>query len=200
MQSLRNAFHGTHAELGLAPDLVVMGKIIGGGFPVGALGGDASLMNLTSARDGGRLSHSGTFNGNVVTMRAGAASLRALDDSAISVLNRRAAWLADKIEAAARRVGVPASVTRAGSILHVHLADEAPHAHEATKTVPGKWVSELHLALLVEGVYAAPRGMLNMSTALDDDRLAQVVVSYEKAFSRILPLVRSGRSVDAGVS
>ena len=83
VQSLRNAFHGTHSELGLEPDLIVMGKIIGGGLPVGALGGKASLMNLTSARDGGSLSHSGTFNGNVVTMRAGAASLGALDEPAI---------------------------------------------------------------------------------------------------------------------
>ena len=200
VQSLRNAFHGTHSELGLEPDLIVMGKIIGGGLPVGALGGKASLMNLTSARDGGSLSHSGTFNGNVVTMRAGAASLGALDEPAISALNHRAAWLAGQIKRVASRMGVPASVTRAGSILHVHIVEEAPHTYEETKAIAPQWVSELHLALLVEGVYAAPRGMLNMSTALDDATLSRVVVAYENAFARILPLVGSGRAVDAEVS
>jgi glutamate-1-semialdehyde 2,1-aminomutase len=197
VQSLRNALQGMHAELGLEPDLLVMGKIIGGGFPVGALGGEASLLDLTSARAGGRLSHSGTFNGNVVTTRAGAASLRALDEMAIAVLNHRARSLAVEIEARARAVGVPASVTRAGSILHVHLADQKPSTHEAARSVPAAWSSQLHLALLLEGVYAAPRGMLNLSTVLDDDRLAQVASAYENAFARILPFVKADRPIDS---
>jgi glutamate-1-semialdehyde 2,1-aminomutase len=197
VQSLRNALQGTHTELGLEPDLLVMGKVIGGGLPVGAVGGEASLMDLTSARAGGRLSHSGTFNGNIVTMRAGAASLRALDELAISQLNRRAAWLSEEIGAAARRVGIPASVTRAGSIMQVHLVEQPPGTHEAARAVPAAWVSQLHLALLLEGVYAAPRGMLNLSTALDDNQLAEVVAAYGKAFARVLPFVKAGRSIDA---
>jgi glutamate-1-semialdehyde 2,1-aminomutase len=196
VQSLRNAVHGMHSSLGLEPDLLVMGKVIGGGFPVGALGGAASLMNLTNTKRGGRLSHSGSFNGNVATMAAGAASLRALDEPAISVLNRRAESLADQIEAAARRVGIPASVTRAGSILHVHLVEHRPGTTDADKTVPEAWVSELHLALLLEGVYAAPRGMLNLSTALDDEQLTQVAVAYEKAFSRIAALVNANEPMN----
>ena len=126
VQSLRNAFGGMHSELGLDPDLIVMGKVIGGGFPVGAVGGKASLLNLTSARDCGVLSHAGTFNGNVVTMSAGAASLRALDVEAITTLNAQALSLAGKIEAAGRLVGIPVSVTRSGSIMHVHLVAEPP--------------------------------------------------------------------------
>ena len=193
VQSLRNAFHGMNTELTLVPDLLVMGKVIGGGFPVGAVGGREWLMNLTAARSGGRLSHSGTFNGNVVTTSAGAACLRALDEPAISRLNTRAASLADEIAFSARRVGVPATVTRAGSILHVHLVGGTPSLAEAIGTESQADVARLHLALLLEGVYAAPRGMLNLSTALDQSQIALVVTAYENAFSRIRPLVSPNR-------
>jgi len=200
VQSLRNAPQGTHTELGLEPDLLLMGKVIGGGFPVGAVGGKASLMALTSARGDRHIAHSGTFNGNVVTMRAGAASLRALDELAISQLNGRGALLSEAIETAARRVGIPASVTRAGSILQVHLTDERPATYQAASAVPSAWVSQLHLALLLEGVYAAPRGMLNLSTVLDDSRLFEVVAAYERAFARVRAFLEAGRSKDVEVT
>lgn len=191
VQSLRNALHGVHASIGLEPDLVLMGKTIGGGFPVGAVGGRASLMDLTSAARPGGLSCSGTFNGNVITMAAGSAALAALDGPAISALNGRAQALADQIEAAASRSGIPGSVSRAGSILHVHLLDHRPGTYEATAGSPAAWASALHLALLLEGIYAAPRGMLNLSTALDDAALARVAAGYGRAFLRIRDLVAS---------
>ncbi len=191
VQSLRNAPNGTHAALGLEPDLLLMGKIIGGGFPVGAVGGRAALMELTSAARPGALSCSGTFNGNVVTMTAGAAALAALDGPAISELTGRAAELAGRIEAAAARAGIPARVTRAGSILQVHLTERTPGSAEQAGAVPAPWVSALHLALLLEGVYAAPRGMLNLSTAIDDDLLARVAHGYTGAFGRIRDVITS---------
>ncbi len=191
VQSLRNAPNGTHAALGLEPDLLLMGKIIGGGFPVGAVGGRAALMDLTSAARPGALSCSGTFNGNLITMTAGAAALAALDGPAIAELTGRAAELAGRIEAAAARAGIPVSVTRAGSILHVHLTERTPGSAEEADAVPAAWASALHLALLLEGVYAAPRGMLNLSTAVDDDLLARVADGYARAFGRIRDLIIS---------
>ena len=189
VQALRNAPNGIHAALGLRPDLVLMGKIIGGGFPVGAVGGRTALLDLTSAARPGSLSCSGTFNGNVITMTAGAAALAALDGPAIAELAGRAHELGSRIEAAAARAGIPASVTRAGSILHVHLADRAPASAEQADAVPDAWVSALHLALLLEGVYAAPRGSLNLSTAIGDDLLARVAHGYTRAFLRIRDLI-----------
>jgi glutamate-1-semialdehyde 2,1-aminomutase len=191
VQSLRNAPNGTHAALGLEPDLLLMGKIIGGGFPVGAVGGRAALMELTSATRPGALSCSGTFNGNLITMTAGAAALAALDGPAIAELTGRASELADRIEAAAARAGIPVRVTRAGSILHVHLAERTPGSAEEADAVPAAWASALHLALLLEGVYAAPRGMLNLSTAIGDDLLTRVEDGYARAFGRIRDLIIS---------
>jgi glutamate-1-semialdehyde 2,1-aminomutase len=161
VQSLRNAFHGVHAELGLEPDLILMGKIVGGGIPVGGVGGSRDVLGGTAADRPGSLAHSGTFNGNPLAAAAGVACLEALDEEAIATLNRRAAELAGRLESAG---GV---VRRSGSIMHVDTPDP----------------TALHLALLVEGVYAAPRGMLNLSTAITDEQLESVAAAYERALA-----------------
>lgn len=175
IQSLRNAYNGVHGLLGLCPDLVLMGKIIGGGLPVGAVGGRADLLELTSAAHAGGLMHSGTFNGNVLTCAAGVASMSALDHESIERLNLRATILARAVRDAGQEAGVGLEVTRAGSIMQVHLTAELEGVGDAA-------TAALHLALLLEGVYAAPRGMLNLSTALTHDDDEKVVESYRRAF------------------
>jgi glutamate-1-semialdehyde 2,1-aminomutase len=188
VQSLRNAFNGAHGMLGLQPDLVLLGKIIGGGFPVGAVVGRADLMELTDPRNPRAIAHSGTFNGNVMTMTAGAVSLRLLDASAIDRLNSAASGLAQDIEAAGRRAGVPAVVSQAGSILQVHPTGRYPETAANPDERDRRVLAALHLALLLEGVYAAPRGMLNLSTAMTDDHLSAIGSAYERAFARVKDL------------
>jgi glutamate-1-semialdehyde 2,1-aminomutase len=174
VQSLRNHVHGVHGQLGLRPDLVLMGKIIGGGLPVGAVGGRADLMELTAASRADRLPHSGTFNGNPLTMVAGVESLQSLNESAIERLNGRAAALATRIDGLASARDLPVYVTRAGSIMHVHVSPSEDSVRRA-----------LHLSLLLSGVYPAPRGMLNLSTAITDEQLERVVNAYDQAFDHI---------------
>lgn len=200
IQSLRNAVNGAHTALRLEPDLILLGKIIGGGFPVGAVGGRVSLMDLTSSEGPGGLSCSGTFNGNVITMTAGCAALDALDAPAIAGLISRARAVAGQIEAAAARAGVPAAVTQAGSILQVHLVGSAPGSAEAADAAPAEWAAALHLALMLENVYSAPRGMLNLSTALaaDNGLLERVADGYGRAFLRIRHLIASPDLITPG--
>jgi glutamate-1-semialdehyde 2,1-aminomutase len=164
VQALRNAFHGVHAELGLEPDLVLMGKIIGGGIPVGAVGGSRDVLGVTAADGPDPLPHSGTFNGNPLAAAAGLACLEALDADAIEALNARAAALAQRLASDG------AVVRRSGSIMQVDVPDPAA----------------LHLALLLEGVFAAPRGMLNLSTVMTDQHLETIAGAYSKALSRAL--------------
>ena len=179
VQSLRSHISGVHGALGLEPDLVTMGKIVGGGFPVGAVGGRRALMELTAAGRPGALAHAGTFNGNPVTTAAGLASLRLLDADAIERLNACAGALEARIAAAAKDTGIAAWVSRHGSILHVHLDDGLPGAQAS---------AALHLALLLQGVYAAPRGMLNLSTVLSDAQLRRIAEGYAAAFTRLAAL------------
>lgn len=189
VQSLRNHLHGTHAAYGLAPDLVLMGKIIGGGLPIGAVGGAADLLDAALAGRRAPVSHSGTFNGNVASMRAGMASLSALDEAAIDRLNANADGLAALVVQAAAEADIPVHVNRVGSIMQVHIeaSDRGPSPDEMDMT------STLHIALLLEGVYASPRGMLNLSTSLSAEDLTRVAEGYAAAFARLRGMVAGGR-------
>jgi glutamate-1-semialdehyde 2,1-aminomutase len=174
VRSLRNGVGGEQGRLGLCPDITVMGKLIGGGLPIGAIGGAADLMNLTAGHPG---------NGNLAAAAAGTATLRDLDGPAIDRLNDNAAQLADTIADTGTRAGLPVSVTRAGSILNVHFSATPPRTTRQAPDTP--LLTALHLALLLEGTYTTPRGMINLSTALTEDDLARVTKSYAHAFQRL---------------
>jgi glutamate-1-semialdehyde 2,1-aminomutase len=85
--SFRLGFNGLAADYGVEPDMVTLGKVVGGGFPVGAVVGREELMRELSVAVPKFLEHGGTFSGNPVSMAAGAASLRLLDVAAIERLN-----------------------------------------------------------------------------------------------------------------
>ena len=189
VQSLRSSFHGVHGELGLAPDLAVLGKVIGGGFPVGAVAGREDLLAFTDPRHPSAIAHSGTFNGNVITMSAGAVCLRLLDEGTIERLDMRAAALSAAIETEAAKAGVRAVVSRAGSIMQVHFRSARPAVAVDPGTQESRMLAMLHLALLLECVYAAPRGMLNLSTVASEEILADVGSAYGRAFARVRQLV-----------
>jgi len=187
VQSLRNAPHGMAPLLGLSPDLVTLGKVIGGGLPVGAVGGRRELLELTSPHTPGRLEHAGTFNGALPAMAAGLVSLRLLDEAAIEGMNARAARLASAIEAAGADVGLPVAVSRAGSILHVHPG-AAPVAGPSDANRDPAFSAALHLALMLEGAYTTPRGMINLSTVIGDAELDEAASAYRAAFARLAAL------------
>ena len=173
VQGLRNGVGGEQGRLGLTPDLTLLGKIIGGGFPIGAVGGRADLLSLTVATlTPDNVTHAGTFNGHLAAAAAGLMTLRHLDSAAISGLNSAAAELAGSIVAGAAAAGVAAEVSRAGSIMNVHLGDSGQ-------------VADLHLALLLNGVYTTPRGMINLSTALSPGDLDDIAAAYAIAFTQI---------------
>jgi len=175
VQGLRNGSGGEQGRLGLTPDLTLLGKIIGGGFPIGAVGGRADLLELTVASlTPGHVTHAGTFNGHLAAAVAGAMTLRHLDEGAIARLNAAAAALAGRILAGAAAAGVAAEVTRAGSIMNVHLAGAGQ-------------LADLHLALLLNGVYTTPRGMINLSTALSPADLDDIAGAYATAFTMLRP-------------
>jgi glutamate-1-semialdehyde 2,1-aminomutase len=175
VQGLRNGPGGEQGRLGLTPDLTLLGKIIGGGFPIGAVGGRADLLELTvAAMTPGYVAHAGTFNGHLAAAVAGVVTLRHLDSAAISRLNAAAAGLADRILAGAAAAAVPARVTRAGSIMNGHLDGLGQ-------------LADLHLALLLNGVYTTPRGMINLSTALSPGDLDDIAAAYATAFTRLRP-------------
>jgi glutamate-1-semialdehyde 2,1-aminomutase len=183
VQSLRNAAGGMQRELGLSPDLTILAKVIGGGFPIGAVCGRAAVMDTTSPFTPNRLEHAGTFNGHLAAVAAGSVSLDHLEDSAIIRLNMHAEKLHAAISSGARRSGIEIAVSRAGSILNVH-----PVAAPSQATDSGHFLAfrkALHLCLLMEGVYSATRGMINLSTVLTSGDMDEIAMGYDKAFQRL---------------
>jgi glutamate-1-semialdehyde 2,1-aminomutase len=116
MTGFRVAYGGAQSLLGIKPDLTTLGKIIGGGLPVGAYGGRAKIMDLVLPA--GKVFQAGTLSGNPLATAAGIATLRILRDTApYSQLEQLSARLAAGLESAARTAGIPAQIGRCGSMM-----------------------------------------------------------------------------------
>jgi glutamate-1-semialdehyde 2,1-aminomutase len=156
---------GAQQAMGVTPDLTMLGKLIGGGFPVGAIGGRADVMSVTDPREM-KLSASGTFNGNPVTTTAGAVAVRELTADRIIAMASQAKRLRAGIEAAASKAGLPITIRQAGSLLNVFLSERAPAS--ALLREDQALIESFHLAGMNHGLYFASRGMIVVSTVMTE--------------------------------
>jgi len=116
MTGFRVAYGGAQSLVGITPDLTTLGKIVGGGMPLGAYGGRAEIMD--HMLPAGKVFQAGTLSGNPVATAAGIATLKSLrDDSPYAQLEQRSARLADGLTAAAADAGVPHTLARVGSMM-----------------------------------------------------------------------------------
>ena len=179
--SFRLDLGGAQRRYGVTPDLTALGKVIGGGLPVGAFGGRAELLALTHPGDG-PVSHTGTFNANPATMAGGVATLDRLDEAAIDRLNRLGEDFRTRLDAL--ETPGPVQVTGDGSLFQVHLTDEAV-TDKATSTAGADDLLDLYFALRAEGVYLAPRGTGSLSTPMTTDDLDDALEAFRAAFDRL---------------
>ncbi len=122
---------------GVTPDLTAMGKMIGGGFPVGALAGRADVMDVMNPlAEKVLFPHSGTFSANPITMTAGLKSMQMFDQSAVLRLNKLANYARNSISEAIKIADVPACVTGAGSMFRIHMKPEAPVSYRDAYVTP----------------------------------------------------------------
>ena len=146
---------GAQQRLGVRPDLTTLGKIIGGGMPVGAYGGRADLMRMVAPE--GPVYQAGTLSGNPVAMAAGLATLRETERSGFyDTLEQRTARLVAGIGDAARRHGVPASGGHAGSLWGVYLTAGPVRNFAQAKASDTDLFARWHRAALARGVLLAP--------------------------------------------
>ena len=171
VQTFRLARGGLQETLDIGPDLTMFGKVIGGGYPVGAVGGRADLMKVLEP-DAGTVFHGGTFNGNPITMTAGAVAVEELTAERIGRMADQAERLGEALLDAARKFGLPLALTRAGSLMNLHRPDRSGSPLERRGT--GGLMSLLHLAALNRGVFMAPRGLIVLSTVMSDAVISDV--------------------------
>jgi glutamate-1-semialdehyde 2,1-aminomutase len=177
VQTSRLAAGGLQEAYGVAPDLTTLGKYLGGGLSIGAVGGRAHLIDRLDPARPDRIGHGGTFNNNTLSMAAGLAGLtKVLTVDAVNALNERGERLRTMLLDAASARGVPLQVTGLGSILTMHFQSRCPRQPADMRT-PLPWRKLVHLEMLLRGCYVSRRGSINLSLATTDadcEQLARV--------------------------
>ena len=186
--TLRLGVGGFQEALGVRPDLTTMGKLIGGGLPVGAFGGRADVMEVFDPRRRDHLHHSGTFNGNLMTMAAGCVTLDLLTRSEIERINSLGERLAEGLRRSlAERPDLRGAVNNCGSLVHVNFGTEGEVRTFSDLRLESPVAAAFHLAALEEGVYFAPRGFMNTSTAMDEQTVDEALEACFRALDRCYP-------------
>src|SRR6056297_1047820 len=178
----RVARGGAQALHGVRPDLTVLGKIVGGGFPLAAFGGRAEVMDHLAPD--GPVYQAGTLSGNPVAVAAGLAQLRLLDDDAYRRLEAIAVELAQAFTAAFDAAGgPPVQVTRHATLLGLVVADAPPRRYEDVAAADHDAYARFFHAMLDRGVYLAPSGyeVVFASLALDAAAIAHVADAAREA-------------------
>jgi glutamate-1-semialdehyde 2,1-aminomutase len=174
---------GAQALYGVTPDLTTLGKVIGGGLPVGAYGGRREIMELIAPS--GPVYQAGTLSGNPLAMTAGIATLMELGRP--GVWDRVAAATADlagRIERSAAGAGVPVRVQRVGTMLTVFFAEQPIRDWESARRADTVRFGRVFRRLLDCGVYWVPSQFESafLSTSHGDKELALTGEAFDAAF------------------
>ncbi len=189
VQTFRLNYGGLQSAYQVSPDLTCLGKVIGGGYPVGAFGGAAEIMSIFSPEKADHLGHSGTFNANPVTMTAGIATLRQLDTEAINEINRMGERLCREILSVSQELGVSIQVTGIGSIMNLHPNPDVITNAEIAARDDKELLECLHLHLMDAGLFLAPRGMFCISTPMAETEIERLVEGFRNALIELRPAV-----------
>ena len=156
MTGFRVALGGAQALYGVVPDLTTLGKIIGGGMPVGAFGGRADIMDRIAPE--GPVYQAGTLSGNPVAMAAGLTTLQLIDEPGFhDRLSAAAARLMEGLEDQAGEAGIPLTTNQVGGMFGIFFTgeDKVENFRQATACDQAQFRSFYH-GMLAEGIYLAP--------------------------------------------
>ena len=182
--NFRLSYHGAAHAFGIEPDLASFGKIIGGGFPVGAVGGSRRVMSVFDPAGGLKVHHGGTFNANPVTMTAGLETMRQMTTGAFGRLNRLGDTIRERLARMLRDRGITARICGAGSLFLVHLTGEelidfrSLRGFSRNNPVYG----ELCHKMLQRGMVISPRGLFGcLSTPMGEAELDAFVEALDQS-------------------
>ncbi|HKN47352.1 MAG TPA: glutamate-1-semialdehyde 2,1-aminomutase [Candidatus Polarisedimenticolia bacterium] len=178
----RLALGGAQEVYRVTPDLTTLGKILGGGLPIGAYGGREEIMDRVAPE--GDIYQAGTLSGNPLAMRAGIAMLKHLRQAGVyERLEAIASRLARGLGAAAEEAGLPARVTRVGSLLTLFFTSRDPVDWASASTADTKRYAAFFRRMLERGIYLAPSQFeaLFLSLAHTDDQVDRTIATAREA-------------------
>ncbi|HEO8419915.1 glutamate-1-semialdehyde 2,1-aminomutase [Niallia sp. FSL W8-0635] len=185
MTGFRVDYGCAQGYFGITPDITCLGKVIGGGLPVGAYGGKAEIMNQIAPS--GPIYQAGTLSGNPLAMTAGFETLSQLTKDTYQEFIRKADRLEEGLKEAAMKYEIPFTVNRAGSMIGFFFTNEDVKDYESAKTSNLDYFASFYNSMLEQGVFLPPsqfEGMF-LSTALTDDDIEHTIHAAEHAFSTL---------------
>lgn len=185
--NLRQGYQGACARHGLKPDLVAMGKIIGGGFPIGAIGGREDVMRVFGSRQArGSLPQGGTFSANPVSMLAGTIAMRALTKDEFDRLERLGNDVRGGLSDTIKRHGAPFSVTGAASLFRIHPKESPPRDFRQAfcNGDEAERLMRLHRHFLASGILLPSGAAASLSTPMGAAETTMIVDCFDDFLSQ----------------
>ncbi|MCK5837098.1 MAG: aspartate aminotransferase family protein, partial [Desulfobacula sp.] len=163
---------GCQKLFGVIPDLTTIGKVVGGGLPIGVFGGRADIMNIYCHENTDKpLYHSGTFNGYETVMQAGYAALSKYDEAAVAYVNKLGDQFQKGLLASFKTNGLNIQSNQIGSLLNIHFVNEPITTAEQVLTSVEQLHRLMHLSLLNKGIFTIPRGLFILSTVITPEEI-----------------------------
>ena len=190
--TFRSEVGGMQERFDIKPDLTSMGKMIGGGFPVGALAGRREVMQVfTDSDQGVRLPHSGTFSANPITMTAGFVAMQHFDQQAVVKLNKLGDTAREALKQTIKLADIPASITGAGSLLRLHLKPQPPRNYREAHLSPPELqiLGTLIEQLYAQGIMMIHTGAMALSTPMGSAEIDRLCDAMHKSLLTIKPML-----------
>jgi glutamate-1-semialdehyde 2,1-aminomutase len=184
--SLRVAYGGAEEYFGIKPDMSCLGKLIGGGLPLGAFGGREEIMALFDPSHGPPvIPHPGSYNANPVSLAAGLATLELLSRDTVTRLNATGDRLRAGLSGVFAEAGIPVSVTGLGSLFGMHLTEGPVRTIRDAARADAALRHSIFLGLYVEGILLDPRGVGTLSTAIGEPEIEEFLAALRAVLSRL---------------
>lgn len=181
--NLRQSYRGASDRFSLIPDLTTMGKIIGGGFPIGAIGGSRNAMAVFGSS---HLSQGGTFSANPISMVAGLAAMKAMTREQFDYLEGLGDDLRARLKQSIEKSGAPFSVTGSASLFRIHPKPNPPREYREAYLNPDedRIMTQLDHFMKENGVLMPKGAASSLSTAMNADDIFHVAQTFEAFLER----------------
>lgn len=185
MTGFRVDYNCAQGYFGVTPDLTCLGKVIGGGLPVGAFGGKREIMEQIAPS--GPIYQAGTLSGNPLAMTAGYETLSRLTPESYDYFKKLGDQLESGIREAATKYNIPHTVNRAGSMIGLFLTNEDVVDFATAKTSDLELFAEYYKLMAEEGIYLPPSQFegLFISTAHTEEHIAKTVQAFHNVFAKL---------------
>lgn len=186
MSGFRAGYHGVQGLTGITPDLTTLGKVIGGGLPVGSFGGRQDIMEQITPS--GRIYHAGTLSGNPLAMTAGITTIDQLDPEQYVAMDRKVTRLVDGIKATADKHHVPVTVHHVGTMWSYFFNAGPVNNFADVQQSDVAFFAKFYWQLLAQGIYTAPSQYETnfLSTKHTDEDIDRTIAGFDAAFDATL--------------